>query len=110
MSFHLVNDLNELQNGKFSLKEPDINLPKWEYNDDFKSDAICIIPALAFDEAGYRLGYGKGYYDRFLSGKNITRIGVVYSEFIIDKLPLGRYDLPVDFIVTEKGIISNSKK
>ncbi len=106
MNFHYVNDLSELSDGSWSIKEPDAENEMWQ---DGHGNAICIIPGMTFDKNGYRLGYGKGYYDRFLPTKSLTKLGVVYSDFITDKLPRGRFDLSVDVIVTEKSVIAVKK-
>ena len=55
------------------------------------------------------LGYGKGYYDRFLSTFKGTKVGLIYSSFILDKIPVGRFDLRSDAVITEKGVISFAK-
>jgi 5-formyltetrahydrofolate cyclo-ligase len=57
---------------------------------------------MSFDIRGYRLGYGKGYYDRFLSGYNGTKVGLCYSNCVKWKLPNGKYDETVDILVTER--------
>ena len=66
------------------------------------SHPICIVPGLAFDRWGYRLGYGKGYYDRFLSGYRGWTVGLCYSDCVEYKLPHGHYDRAVDRLITEK--------
>ena len=63
-----------------------------------------MIPAVAWDKKGFRLGSGGGYYDRFLSGFAGAKAGLAYEEDILDSLPRGRYDIRSDFIVTEKGV------
>ncbi|MDR0985160.1 MAG: 5-formyltetrahydrofolate cyclo-ligase [Endomicrobium sp.] len=68
---------------------------------------LIFVPGIAFDYKGYRLGYGKGYYDRWLY--NIPKskiIGLAYDFQIIDKVPINTYDLPVGSIITEKRIIT----
>ncbi len=107
MEFRYVDSLEELQSGAYSIKEPTKENELW-INKGHGS-TLCVVPAMAFDREGYRLGYGKGYYDRFLSSKNLTRLGVAYSEFIVDKLPRGHFDLAVDVIVTESSLISLKK-
>lgn len=107
MDFHLVKNAEELENGSFSIKEPSADAPIWK-NENGKR-AVCIIPAMSYDKKGFRLGYGKGYYDRHLSSKNTLKIGVCYTSFISDSIPRGRFDLSVDIIVTEKGIITIEK-
>ena len=107
MNFHLVSDLSTLQKGSFSIMEPPKDSEIWTPTDADK--ALCIIPAVIYDTAGHRVGYGKGYYDRYLSDKNVQRIGVVYDDFILKNLPHGRYDMAVDLIITEKRLISVPK-
>lgn len=107
MHFHLINDLDAMETGMFSIKEPKETDPVWEYSD--KERVMCVIPAMAFDLTGHRLGYGKGYYDRFLSGHDITKIGVAYTDFVVKSLPTGRYDLAADLIVTDTRIITPKK-
>lgn len=67
---------------------------------------LLIIPGIAFDLKGYRIGYGKGYYDRFLSlGKSKCIMGLSYESQIINEIPNNEHDIPVDIIITEKKII-----
>jgi 5-formyltetrahydrofolate cyclo-ligase len=68
---------------------------------------VVLVPLLAFDAEGYRLGYGGGFYDRTLAKlralKPIIAIGVAYDEQRVDVVPRGRYDEPVDWILTPSG-------
>ena len=100
MSFYYVDELDNLAVGKYGIREPrsDARLVT-----DF-SDALVFVPALAFDRAGYRVGYGGGYYDRFLAAHPVASIGVTYEEFLVDSLPRDEYDMAVDTIVTEKCV------
>ena len=63
-----------------------------------------MVPGLAFDRFGFRLGYGGGYYDRFLTDFSGTRIGVGYQMLMLEQVPHNRFDLKADLIVTEKGV------
>ncbi len=70
---------------------------------------IMILPILAYDKNKYRLGYGKGFYDRYLNkyskqSKNILTVGVAFSFQRHHKLPISENDVKLDFIITEKGI------
>ena len=87
--------------GAYGIPEPS---DKMEVVTDF-SECICIVPGLVFDLSGHRLGYGKGYYDRFLKDFTGYSVGLVYSEFILDKLPCEPTDRAVDLMITERGII-----
>ena len=111
LSFKTINSTSELYSGSYNILEP----PK--SNPDFKdlvknriSDgkrpplAVCVIPCLSYDSEGYRMGYGKGYYDRFLPDFEGTKIGLCYSEFKSSRLPKGKYDIKLDVVITEKGV------
>ena len=102
MEFYRIASEEELVTGMFGVSEPAEGAPLWENDEGIR--AICIIPALAYDKSGYRLGYGKGYYDRFFSRFKGTGIGVTYSELILSDLPHNRFDLKANLIVSEKGI------
>jgi 5-formyltetrahydrofolate cyclo-ligase len=65
-----------------------------------------ILPMLGFDRQGGRIGYGAGYYDRFLSkNRNMRKIGVAFSCQEVGSLPVDENDIPMDYIVTEDGIV-----
>lgn len=64
---------------------------------------VAVIPLLAVNGRGFRLGYGKGYYDRFLKGKDILKVGLGYS-FQLDEFTEDKWDEPLDSFVTERGI------
>lgn len=70
-------------------------------------NTLVLVPNLAMDREGYRLGYGAGYYDNFLGeNKNVQSLGVNFSEFIVDRLPRDSWDRSVKWICTEKGVES----
>lgn len=71
------------------------------------SSMVCIVPALALDSHGYRMGYGKGYYDRFLCAHNVKRISVIYDTLIFDDIPHDEYDAKIDIIITQGGVREN---
>ncbi|NLB16100.1 MAG: 5-formyltetrahydrofolate cyclo-ligase [Clostridiales bacterium] len=104
MTFHIIESPDQLSAGAFGILEPDIDLPAYDPRNAEKDLALCVIPAVAWDKNGYRLGSGGGYYDRFLPGFAGARAGLAYEEDILDSLPRGRYDIRSDFIVTEKGV------
>ena len=107
MVFKLVSHPSELKSGSYSIPEP---AEECETLTDI-SGTVCLIPGLVFDKEGFRVGYGKGYYDRFLSTYNESKLGIVYSDFILDRVPRGRYDRCVDILVTERGVkVAESKK
>lgn len=103
MKFYYINSLNDIRTGFFGVREPDINICR-EVSDF--NDSVCIVPAIAYDKKGYRLGYGKGYYDRFLKNFTFISIGLCYNELITDALPTDEYDISVDYIVTQDGLLN----
>ena len=102
MEFYLIKSLSQLKVGSFNVREPDIN--NCEALNDF-SNSIIIVPAMMYDRNGYRLGYGKGYYDRFLSQYEKTAVGLCYDEMIVSEIPRDKYDKSVDIIVTQSNVI-----
>jgi len=72
---------------------------------------LVVVPMMAFDRRGYRLGYGAGYYDRFLSDHpRMKKIGLAFSCLEVDRVPSDEYDVPMDIIVTDTGIIRVSHR
>ncbi len=99
MEFYIVDSPERLIKGRFGVLEPDPEVCEGLRSFD---ESICVVPGLAFDRQGFRLGYGKGYYDRFLSGYPGVKLGLCYCSCLAVRLPRGRYDVPVEYIVTEK--------
>jgi len=111
LSFKTINSIEELSAGNYNIMEPPQT--NTDYRDLFNAAleekkrpplAVCVIPCLSYDSSGYRMGYGKGYYDRFLPSFDGTKIGLCYSEFKSANLPKGKYDVKLDVIITEKGV------
>lgn len=73
-----------------------------------KVASVTVIPLLAVNERGYRLGYGRGYYDRYLKGKNTLKVGIGYS-FQTDCFKENSWDIPLDIFISEKGITAYGK-
>ena len=101
MDFYFIESPDELKPRTFGVPEPDEDAGRLY---DGQGHPVCIVPGLSFDRWGYRLGYGKGYYDRFLSQYDGWTAGLCYSGCVQYKLPHGRYDRPVDRLITEKYI------
>ena len=70
---------------------------------------LAIVPLLAFDRRGYRLGYGKGYYDRLLADAPFTTIGVGFAAQEVDALPAEPHDIALDWIITEREVIKSRR-
>ena len=70
---------------------------------------MLLVPLLSFDRAGYRLGYGAGFYDRTLErlrrSKRVMAVGIAFAGQEVDGVPRDRYDQPLDWLVTEKFVL-----
>lgn len=104
MDFHFVTSLEELKVDSYGIREPSADLPVFNAS-EHNGGVICFVPGLIYDKKGYRLGYGKGFYDRYLSGLQGNIIGVVYSDFIVPTVPIGKYDVSLNILLTEKGVV-----
>ena len=103
MEFYKISSVDDLKEGNFHVLEPESLA---ERRLVLQNDVhYCILmPGLMFDKKGNRLGYGKGYYDRFLPQFGGNLIGIVYSSCVRRVLPHGRFDRPAELIVTENYI------
>ena len=104
MKYHIVSSLDELSVDSYGIEEPSPDAPVYDPAHDVGS-AVCFVPGLLYDKSGFRLGYGKGFYDRYLSGLQGNIIGVVYSDFIVPTVPIGKYDVSLNILLTEKGVV-----
>lgn len=104
MDYHFIQSLDDLEEGAHGIMEPRTNLAKFD-PDSASTGVLMAVPAFAYDKKGYRLGYGRGYYDRYLEHREFTTAGLIYSDFMEPTLPKNRFDLPVHFIITEKGVL-----
>jgi len=104
MEFHFVNSEEDLEMGIFKIMAPKPECEMFD-RENFHGTTLILVPALAFDKHGYRLGYGKGFYDRYIDKKRMTAVGVIYTDCIENEIPRGRYDLNVHFMATEKGVL-----
>jgi len=93
-----LNDL-DLVEGGFKVLEP-----KKKEKYDGKIDLV-VVPGIAFDLNGARVGFGKGFYDKFLSGFNGLKIGLAFEEQIVDSIPSEEHDVKMDMIITDKRTI-----
>ncbi|KAB3533545.1 5-formyltetrahydrofolate cyclo-ligase [Alkaliphilus serpentinus] len=99
-----VQDIKEdLEIGNFGVLEP--KKEKERILDPNILDLI-VVPGVSFDKRGYRIGYGGGYYDRFLAKHNdITTLSLIFQLQLIDQVPNDTFDIPVDYLITEKELI-----
>jgi 5-formyltetrahydrofolate cyclo-ligase len=101
---HLIDFNKDLEMGHWGLLEPKKETLRLQSSEILD---LILVPGLAFTENGHRLGYGGGYYDRFLSSltKPVTTISLAFKFQIIETLPIESFDVPVDYILTEEKLI-----
>ncbi len=102
MNFQVIEGLSDLRPAHYGLREPvpdpqKVLLPH--------TIDLILIPGIAFDRHGHRVGSGGGYYDRFLARTEAVRVGLSYTFQIIDRVPAEPHDVKMDLIITENEVI-----
>lgn len=97
--FKKISNLSDLELGSFSVMEPK------EKCETVKNLDVMLIPAIALTRQGYRLGYGFGFYDRYLHGKKSKKIGLSYAKQVLRSFPHDDHDVKMDCVVTEDEVI-----
>lgn len=101
LGFHRIGDPAELASGTFGILEPSAAAEPVALS----AIDLFIIPGLAFERRGHRLGWGKGCYDTTLAASPVLRVGYAYSCQIVANVPCGEHDLLMDIVVSEDGIV-----
>ena len=96
----VISDIESMEVSSFGIKEP-----VYGFSIDKHDIDVAIIPGLVFDMKKNRIGFGKAYYDRFLSGMDIYKIAVAYDYQITNEIHAINTDIPMDIIITESRII-----
>lgn len=96
MSFYKISDLSQLKSGMYGILEPE----ETEIYKGQSSLDLLITPALSVGKDFSRIGYGKGYYDRFLKDFKGISVCPIYNELLCESVPVGEYDIPLDIIIT----------
>ena len=105
LEFVAIASVEQLVAAPFNLLEPAKELPA--LTEDQKNNSICIVPALLVDAKGYRLGYGAGFYDRFLSTYPGKKICLAYQQSLSrTTLPHTAFDVAVDVVITESEVLT----
>lgn len=96
MNFYYIKSLEELKSGYFGILEPVSN----DLVTDF-SNCACITPGICFDLNGNRIGYGKGFYDKFFNEVDIYKIGLCYKKCLVRKIDVNKFDKTVEKVITD---------
>lgn len=102
MQFYKINNFTETERAYKNILEP---IP--EITERIEKDRIdvMVVPGVVFDRHGYRIGFGGGYYDRYLVGFNGMRISLAFEEQLLNEIPRESHDLPVHILLTDKNRI-----
>lgn len=111
MAFHEIRDINECTPGFMGILEPPEDAPVFAFDKETeKEDTLMILPGLAFDKKGGRLGYGGGFYDRYLAEHpNCIKMGIAYDFQFIGEVVKDEHDIPVDILITDQRIMLNEE-
>ena len=90
---------SRLELGAFHIEEPTGNETV-----DPDTLELIVVPAVAYDRKGNRLGRGKGFYDRLLGSTKATKVGVAYEFQIVDEVPVEQHDIPMDIVISPSGV------
>lgn len=107
LAFYVIQSFQQVEKGYAGIMEPDLKQTKKINHDEID---LLFVPGLVFDREGYRIGYGGGYYDRFLRTYRNKTLSLAFDFQIVDRLPRYSYDLPVQCIITEKDDIKAHAK
>lgn len=100
MVFYRIDSLEQLVLGRYDLPEPPVGVPAVPDN-----HSICLVPGFSFDRSGARVGYGGGFYDRFLPDFPGVSVGLCYAPLLANTpLPSEPHDCDVDFVVSDREI------
>ena len=105
MKFYYISSYEDLEAGSFGLLEPKLICEEVK---DVSKESIVIVPGVAFDRKGNRIGYGKGYYDKyFVYHPDIYKTAIAFSLQIVPEIPVDEFDIKMDCVITEDEIILN---
>lgn len=97
-----IRGLEELHQGYLGLLQPELARADWF--EDLAALDLVVVPGLAFDALGRRIGYGAGYYDRFLPQVRACRVGVVCESFLLEEVPVEDHDVLMDVVVAHSTV------
>ncbi|WP_409270658.1 5-formyltetrahydrofolate cyclo-ligase [Neobacillus sp. SCS-31] len=102
MQFRYLTDFSQLEKVYYGLLEPMVERTAPAEPNDI---SLLVVPGLAFSRSGYRLGFGGGYYDRFLADYKGETVSLAFNSQMVEDLPIEKHDLPVGLILTEDAAI-----
>src|SRR5699024_12883003 len=102
MVFDKIVNFNQLEVVYYNLLEPK---PQETKPVEKNSIDLIVVPGVVFDKVGYRIGFGGGYYDRFLADYQNETVSLLHTEQLVDCIPIDSHDIAVNHLLTEKGLV-----
>lgn len=102
MIWRQISGIEQFYGSRFGIPEPRKECPEIK---KIPTDAVILVPGILYSPSGYRIGYGGGYFDRFLKSFPGTSVGVAFQMQVMNRLPIESHDIPVDYLVTEMDIL-----
>ena len=102
MGHAVLAGMDELVNGPMGLVQPNPRMATWL--DDAGAIDMVVVPGIAFDRRGHRIGFGGGFYDRFLATASCAKVGLCYDALVLDAIPDEVHDVAMDIVVAESAV------
>ncbi|MTT33179.1 5-formyltetrahydrofolate cyclo-ligase [Terrilactibacillus sp. BCM23-1] len=106
MRFYFLDHYEQLELSYFDLYEPKLSEVTEVHKDDIDT---MFVPGVAYSQSGYRIGFGGGYYDRYLKQYHGETISLLFDEQKIDQVPIEEHDIPVNWLITPDQIMKTTK-
>ncbi|MGM8213918.1 5-formyltetrahydrofolate cyclo-ligase [Virgibacillus sp. W0430] len=106
LDFYYIFSFNDVEIGNFNLLEPKVEQANRANKNQID---LLIVPGLLFTKEGYRLGFGGGYYDRFLVNYNNKTLSLLNDDQFVDELPIKEYDIPIKKLITPTKIVTGDE-
>lgn len=105
LTFYQLKTYDQLEVVYYNLLEPK---PEVSVRVDKTSIELLVVPGLCFDKKGFRIGFGGGYYDRFLADYPNETVSLIHTSQLVDEVPAKSFDIPVNHLITENGIYNTA--
>lgn len=105
LHFYAITSFDQVEKGYFNLTEP---ISEKTSRVDKEAIDLLLVPGLLFTKSGYRIGFGGGFFDRFLSEFHQPTVSLVHTNQLVESFPIEPHDVPVDYIVTEDELFETN--
>lgn len=107
LTFYKIHSFSQIEEGYAGIMEPNPQQTSQVNHDEID---LLFVPGLVFDQDGFRIGYGGGYYDRYLQHFHHETISLAFECQLVEHIPRNPYDMPVNRIITENNVVEVTEK